>query len=552
LDQTIFYPIGGGQPSDTGSISNDHGKAQVTSVKYNKGLIEHFCHIEGELAVGDTVTLTIDWTARYRHMQLHTAGHVLDEAVKDITPEFHGIEGMHGINNQHYIEFNGFIDSGIKDDITAQINSYIQDNLPISSEMVTIKEIEQKHIVLPFSLPEDKPLRLITIDDHAPVPDGGTQLQSTSELWPVNLGEFEYKDGHTLIHYHLDEPLEKKTESIKTQVSQGTLSIKEFQQLAHDLKETAKANPNEDYLGKKGKFNDVAKLMKDIAPADRAEAGKLLNELKKNLEDLSEKSTHHEPRITNQDTTIPGITPDLGHLHLISEAIEEVEAIFNRLGFVRRRYPEIESDWYYAEGLNIPKDHPARDDQETFYFSDSVVLTAHTSNGQLREMELLKDPPIKMINIGKTYRRQASNTHSPMFHQFEGLVVDKGINMTHLVGVSNYFAKNYFGPDREIRLRPHHFQFTEPSFEVDINCHICKGKGEVGGHKCKVCKSGWLELGGAGMVHPNVLRNGGIDPDTYSGFAFGWGIERIIMMKHQVTDNLRLLYTDDLRFLTQS
>jgi len=167
-------------------------------------------------------------------------------------------------------------------------------------------------------------------------------------------------------------------------------------------------------------------------------------------------------------------------------------------------------------------------------------------------MELIKNPPIKMINIGKTYRRQASNTHSPMFHQFEGLLVDKHINITHLIGVSNYFVRHYFGLNRKIRLRPHHFQFTEPSFEVDINCHLCGGKGEVKGSKCKVCKSGWLELGGAGMVHPVVLKNGGLDPQKYSGFAFGWGVERIIMMKHQVTDNLRQLYTDDLRFLEQA
>jgi phenylalanyl-tRNA synthetase alpha chain len=167
-------------------------------------------------------------------------------------------------------------------------------------------------------------------------------------------------------------------------------------------------------------------------------------------------------------------------------------------------------------------------------------------------MELIKDPPIKMINIGKTYRRQASNTHSPMFHQFEGMVIDQGITITHLVGVCNFFAQKYFGPDRVIRLRPHHFQFTEPSFEVDINCHLCKGRGVIKGKRCGVCKGGWLELGGAGMIHPHVLKNGQIDNTRFTGFAFGWGVERVIMMKHQVTDNLRQLYTDDLRFLNQS
>ncbi len=305
------------------------------------------------------------------------------------------------------------------------------------------------------------------------------------------------------------------------------------------------------FLGKNGLINNYAS---SIQKEELKNVGRQINELKKTIQDLvKEKQIGiYNLQSTTLDVTTPGILPPIGHLHLISEAIDQITDIFQSLGFVRRRYPEVDTDWYYAEGLNIPKDHPARDDQETFYISDSVVLTAHTSNGQLHEMELVKKPPIKMINIGKTYRRQASNTHSPMFHQFEGLLIDKDINITHLIGVSNYFARSYFGPDREIRLRPHHFQFTEPSFEVDINCHICKGSGMANGKKCKVCKSGWLELGGAGMVHPNVLKNGGLNPDEYSGFAFGWGVERVIMMKHSITDNLRDLYSVDLRFLNQS
>jgi phenylalanyl-tRNA synthetase alpha chain len=305
------------------------------------------------------------------------------------------------------------------------------------------------------------------------------------------------------------------------------------------------------YLGRKGAVNQ---LFQSLSSKEKAVHGKDLNQLKNNIESSIKESKTLLLSVKSKkklDITIPGIKPPEGHLHLLTQAIEEVEDIFKSLGFVRRRYPEVETDWYYAEGLNIPKDHPARDDQETFYINQNTVLTAHTSNGQLREMERVKTPPIKMINIGKTYRRQASNTHSPMFHQFEGLMVDKGINITHLIGVSNYFAKAYFGPDREIRLRPHHFQFTEPSFEVDINCSVCKGKGKKNNQACTVCKAGWLELGGAGMVHPQVLKNGGLDPKQYSGFAFGWGIERIIMMKHQVTNNLRNLYLSDLRFLTQ-
>ena len=298
------------------------------------------------------------------------------------------------------------------------------------------------------------------------------------------------------------------------------------------------------YLGKKGELNQYFdRLSKEEKPSQ----GKTFNLAKMKTDQRIEDRKSELIKKTESeqfDVTVPGIQPPNGHLHLVTQAIREITDIFTHIGFIRRRYPEIDTDWYAAEGLNIPKDHPARDDQETFYLSENVVLTPHTSNGQLREMELMKKPPIKMINIGKTYRRQIDVSHTPMFHQFEGLMIDKGINITHLIGVGNYFVQNYFGPDRRIRLRPHHFQFTEPSFEIDITCGVCQGIG------CRLCKAGWLELGGAGMVHPTVLKNGGIDPTKYSGFAFGWGVERVLAMKYDLPD-IRNIYTTDLRILNQ-
>lgn len=546
LNQTIFYPQGGGQTSDKGTITGLNGSLRVDHVVYHDGTPQHFGKITGNLAKGELITCTLDWDRRYQNMQLHTAGHLLDEAVKAFLPEHLGIDGMHGISHKNYVEFKGFIDTTHQELIQDLINQLISDNLSITSRMVTFQEIEKEGIVLPFELPKNKPLRLIQIGDHAPVPDGGTQLKSTSECWPIVITEFTYTQGNTFIHYTVTPPEKTIIKGHQGDVAldQPGISLKSFHQKLNQLSTTSSKK-------------DLKTLTSDIPKLpvqDRATAGQLLNEFKRNLSKNSSQSSEisHPPSDNWLDVTAPAKLPPMGHLHLITEAIQEIEEIFKSLGFIRRRYPEIESDWYYAEGLNIPKNHPARDDQETFYFSPDVVLTAHTSNGQLREMELVKNPPIKMINIGKTYRRQASNTHSPMFHQFEGLLVDKHINITHLIGVSNYFVRHYFGLNRKIRLRPHHFQFTEPSFEVDINCHLCGGKGEVKGSKCKVCKSGWLELGGAGMVHPVVLKNGGLDPQKYSGFAFGWGVERIIMMKHQVTDNLRQLYTDDLRFLEQA
>lgn len=298
------------------------------------------------------------------------------------------------------------------------------------------------------------------------------------------------------------------------------------------------------YLGKKGILNQY---FDHLTKEAKALQGQDFNLAKQSLEkQVQTKRKQLNQAVENEafDVTIPGTLPPIGHLHLITQAIKEITDIFTKIGFIRRRYPEVDTDWYAAEGLNIPKDHPARDDQETFYVSENIVLTPHTSNGQLREMEYLKKPPIKMINIGKTYRRQIDVSHTPMFHQFEGLMIDKGINITHLIGVGNYFVQNYFGKDRRIRLRPHHFQFTEPSFEIDITCGVCQGIG------CRLCKAGWLELGGAGMVHPTVLKNGRINPEKYSGFAFGWGVERVLAMKYNLPD-IRNIYTTDLRILNQ-
>jgi phenylalanyl-tRNA synthetase alpha chain len=281
----------------------------------------------------------------------------------------------------------------------------------------------------------------------------------------------------------------------------------------------------------------------------------LINETKNTLENLiaEQKNSFKENAREWFDPTVPGIKPKIGHLHLVTQAITEISSVFEGIGFERVRYPEVEWDFFAFEGLNMPEGHPARDEWETFFVDTpenskygKMVLTPHTSSGQIREMLRVKIPPIRMINIAKCYRRQSDISHVPMFHQFEGLVVDENISIVNLKGTLDYFAKSFFGPDRKTRLRPYHFQFTEPSFEVDISCGICNGTG------CKLCKAGWLELGGSGMVHPDVLKAGGINPTKYSGFAFGWGVERVLMMKSGINiPDLRLLYSPDLRFLTQ-
>jgi len=309
------------------------------------------------------------------------------------------------------------------------------------------------------------------------------------------------------------------------------------------------------YLGRKGEISKLIKNLPTLEVVERKEVGNLLNDAKMAVEEaISSRLTSFVSRITEEgnwlDVTAPGEKSPQGHHHLISQAIREISTVLEKIGFIRVSYPEVEWEWFAFEALNMPQTHPARDDFESFFIDQKphsrlgkIVITPHTSSGQIREMQRTK-PPIRMINIGRCGRPNYDATHTPTFHQFEGLVIDEGINITHLKGILEYFAVNFFGPKRKIRLRPFHFQFTEPSFEVDINCPLCLGKG------CRVCKSGWHELGGSGMVHPMVLKNGSIDPEKYSGFAFGWGVERSYAMKLGL-DDIRPLYEADLRFINQ-
>lgn len=350
--------------------------------------------------------------------------------------------------------------------------------------------------------------------------------------------------------------------------SQPAITLHQLQTQADDIRaelsldQSAPAELTTKYLGKKGKFNALAQAIRNVAPEDRKQAGQVLNHLKEALEkQIAKVAAQQDTSLAWTDMTVPGLQPKLGHMHPVSQAMEEVTRIFERIGFTRVRYPEVDWDHYVFEALNMPPNHPARDEWETFFVDapidkkfGKVVLTTHTSNGQVREMERLhSQPPIRMINIARCYRRQQDATHTQMFHQFEGLVVDKGITIQHLKGTLDYFAQEFYGPGTKSRIRPFHFQFTEPSFEVDFSCHICHGTGLVDGKvKCKFCKSGWHEVGGAGMVHPNVLKAGGIDPEEYTGFAFGWGVERTYTLKPGLNiDDIRLFYSGEMRFLEQ-
>ena len=307
------------------------------------------------------------------------------------------------------------------------------------------------------------------------------------------------------------------------------------------------------YLGKKGELTAILKQMGSLSPEERPIMGQLVNSAKAELEEaivtaskaFKEKAAEERLKAETIDVTLPSKPATVGKLHPLNTVLNDMIDIFQSMGFDVVDGPEVETDHYNFEALNVPADHPARDMQDTFYLAENLLLRTQTSAAQIRTMENRK-PPIKIICPGRVYRAdEVDATHSPVFHQIEGLVVDKNITMCDLKGVLEQFAHEIYGKDTEVKFRPSFFPFTEPSVEVDVTCSECKGKG------CRVCKgSGWIEILGAGMVHPRVLKSCGIDPEEYSGFAFGIGLDRLTTTRYKISD-IRLLFENDLRFLKQ-
>lgn len=305
------------------------------------------------------------------------------------------------------------------------------------------------------------------------------------------------------------------------------------------------------YLGRKGRLPEIMSGLKSVPPEDRKAYGQTANAFKEELQKVIEQrraellAQHTARERAEFDSTLPGQWRRLGSRHPVTQIIERATEIFSSIGFTVADGPDIETDWYNFDALNTPADHPSRDIQDTFYLPDGRLLRTQTSPVQIRVMEKQK-PPVRIIAPGRCYRRDKTDaTHSANFHQIEGLYVDRRVSLADLKGDLTYFAQQLMGPGMKIRFRPHYFPFTEPSVEYDFSCHVCGGKG------CRVCKySGWIEISGAGMVHPKVLRNVGYDPEQYTGYAFGMGVERIAMILFSIPD-IRMLYENDTRFLAQ-
>ncbi len=307
-----------------------------------------------------------------------------------------------------------------------------------------------------------------------------------------------------------------------------------------------------EFLGKKGKITEVLKKLGSLPPEERPKIGSVANEIKEiiteNIQNqyqiVLDSELQKKMEQEQIDITLPGRTSGLGHMHIINQVMDEITSIFIQMGFQIASGPEVETEYYNFESLNTPEDHPARDVHDTFYIKPGILLRTHTSPVQMRVMEKVK-PPVAVIVPGRVYRVDNDASHSPMFNQMEGLLVDEDVTFADLKGTLMYFVQKFFGEDTAVRFRPHYFPFTEPSAEMDISCTVCKGKG------CRVCKhSGWLEILGCGMVHPKVFQYAGYDNEKYQGYAFGFGIDRMAMLKFAVP-SINLLFENNLKFLEQ-
>ena len=545
LDQTIFAPLSVLHSADSGWIIGKKGKIRITNVFPSVTLPIHLGELEGYMGTGEPVTLKLEWAPRYQRMQTHTAGLLLTFGFAAAGNRATLIAHTKLQENRWRAVFYTMDPKKGHDTLQHQVNELISKKLPILTEPRA-----------PFGQ------RKSSISNFPAVPDHETPLRNSGDCWPIFVEKIDAEETQIIVEYSRKKPTEKQP--IMSQPAKFPSAVEAVrQQFYVDVNTQSAESLRQTYFGKKGMFTELALQLRDLTKEEKQVAGKLLNELKQELQTAIDNLTivaskTGKPTI---DFSLPGEQPQVGHVHPVSQAMNEITRIFQKIGFMRARYPEVDWEWYPFDALNMPKDHPARDDWETFLVADQyyhpqlgkMVLTPHTSNSQVREMQRLgSKPPIRMINIARCYRRQSDVTHTEMFHQFEGLVIDKGITIQHLKGVIDHFAREFYGPGAKSRIRPFHFQFTEPSFEVDFSCMICNGTGIIRGERCRFCKSGWHEVGGCGMVHPNVLKSGGIDPQEFTGFAFGWGIERSYTLRQGLKlDDIRLLYSGELRFLEQ-
>jgi len=554
LDQTIFYPQGGGQPSDKGTIKSDLAELHVKSVEYNGGEIKHVGTFKGSFAVGDTVNLEIEWSLRLKNMQLHTAGHLLDLVTRQVYPDLVPIRGMHGIGKKLFIEYEGIHDLDISK-LNSELAKLTSSNPVIKTQFVTLDELKAMSNWLPEHLPTSKKLRVLSIGDSYHIPDGGTQLKTGEDIWPITVSTIENTSTSTLVHYFVTEPIKTKESNgsnhrtAPTNLNSTIENLKS--QFATDL-DAVQSQTELDtlyvkYLGKKGSINEIMKSLQSLALQDKKIYGPVLNDLKKSQEQaIKDKKLSLEHRGTGSlehDLTIPGHPQPMGRLHPTTTIIREMNEFFIHQGFSIGEGPEIEDIEYNFRRLNLPEGHPATDLQDTLFIQEpNLLLRTHTSSVETRMLSSSK-PPMRVVVPGKCYRNETTSlTNSAFFYQYQGFVVDQGITIGHLKDTLTKFHQFLFGDDIKLRFRYKYYPEVSPGMGVDMQCRFCHGSG------CKICKfRGFIEVLGSGMIHYNTLKACGIDPEIYSGFAFGMGLDRLVMSKYGIED-IRKLYGGEIAY----
>ncbi len=571
LEDTVFYPEGGGQPCDQGVITSKNFKLKVTGVKLENGEVVHKGTAEGEIGPGDEVVCEIDWNRRYKNMKIHTGGHILDEAMSRLgfVPEvMEPAKASHGKNAYVvYTKPEKKLPNDLHKKLEQKITEITENSEEIGTEFVKKEEIPQKTRWAPPNLPSSKPLRIVSIGDELGIPDGGTLLKNTSELREVTIDEIEtIEDGMVKISYSVsleEEKVEKKPKTGSTE------KFSEVETVRDDFKSDLESNPSYSdlkpkYLGKNGLVKSLLRKIGDQSPDKRADFGRqvnlLNNEVEKELMKLKKRQTRARRGETlsedSFDVTAPFAPntseedrPELisrpGTLHPITSIGEEALRIFESMGFHVTESRRLDSDYNVFEALNLPIGHPARDMWDTFWTEDDLIPITHTSAMQNRILKN-QDTPIREVVFGRCFRHEATDaSHEHSFFQIEGLYVDKGITLGDLIGTLSEFMNTFYGKEIKYRIQPSFFPFVEPGLEFMVECLVCGQKG------CSFCgRSGWIELVPCGPVHRNVLKYGGLDPDEYSGFAWGLGLDRLVMLRDQIED-IRHLQAGDLRFLEQ-
>jgi phenylalanyl-tRNA synthetase alpha chain len=564
LDQTIFIP-GWGQPSDKGVIKSATAELTVKSVEYNGGEITRRT-LKGTFSVGDEVTLTIDWDFRLKHIQWHTAGHLVDLIARQVYKSLIPIRGMHGIGKKLFIEYEGIHDLDLSK-LNIQLTSLVSSKLEIKTQFVTLDELKAMSNWLPEHLPTSKKLRVLSIGDTYHIPDGGTQLKTGELIWPITISTVEHTGTSTLVHYIVAEPVKERhfddstvpvrssTERRRDHSSNST-SIKELtatltSQFTIDL-DLVKSQADLDslyikYLGKKGSTTELLQSLRGLSLQDKKIFGPILNTLKKSQDSqINQKRSQLDSSsyILDSDLTIPGIVKSIGRLHPTTVIIREMNEFFRYQGFSIGEGPEIEDVEYNFRRLNLPEGHPATDLQDTLFIEEpNLLLRTHTSSVETRMLSN-NNPPLRVVVPGKCYRNETTSlTNSAFFYQYQGFVVDKGITIGHLKDTLTKFHRFLFGDDVKLRFRYKYYPEVSPGMGVDMECRFCHGSG------CQICKyRGFIEVLGSGMIHYNTLKACGIDPEVYSGFAFGMGLDRLVMSKYDITD-IRKLYGGEIVYL---